>query len=124
VALHRTLGSYLRDALQEGGATAVACLPSPMAWAFVPVIFSSLLVDSTTFVAINESTYMHSRILLHSYAAIGAVNYTTMVHHGRTVGWVAAFCYDLCPLPPNDLIEDGFVRLKSCPPLARATHEA
>jgi hypothetical protein len=26
-ALHGTLGSYLRDALQEGSAYAVACLP-------------------------------------------------------------------------------------------------
>jgi hypothetical protein len=30
-ALHDTLGSYLRDALQEGSADAVACLPVPRA---------------------------------------------------------------------------------------------
>jgi NAD-specific glutamate dehydrogenase len=30
-ALHGTLGSYLRDALQEGNADAVACLPVPRA---------------------------------------------------------------------------------------------
>jgi hypothetical protein len=29
VVLHGTLGSCLRDALQEGGAVAVACLPTP-----------------------------------------------------------------------------------------------
>jgi hypothetical protein len=29
--LHGTLGSYLRDALQEGSADAVACLPAPRA---------------------------------------------------------------------------------------------
>jgi hypothetical protein len=28
LSLHGTLGSYLRDALQEGSAEAVACLPS------------------------------------------------------------------------------------------------
>jgi hypothetical protein len=30
-ALHGTLGFYLRDALQEGSADAVACLPDPRA---------------------------------------------------------------------------------------------
>jgi hypothetical protein len=30
-ALHDTLGSYLRDAFQEGSADAVACLPVPRA---------------------------------------------------------------------------------------------
>jgi hypothetical protein len=30
-ALHGTLGSYLSDALQEGSADAVACLPVPRA---------------------------------------------------------------------------------------------
>jgi hypothetical protein len=30
-ALHGNLGSYLRDALQEGSADAVACLPVPPA---------------------------------------------------------------------------------------------
>jgi hypothetical protein len=30
-ALHGTMGSYLRDALQEGSADAVACLPVPRA---------------------------------------------------------------------------------------------
>jgi hypothetical protein len=29
VVLHGTLGSYLCDPLQEGGAAAVACLPAP-----------------------------------------------------------------------------------------------
>jgi hypothetical protein len=33
-ALHGTLGSYLRDALQEGSADAVACHPVPRAWVF------------------------------------------------------------------------------------------
>lgn len=33
-ALHGTLGSYLRDAFQEGSAGAVACLPVPRAWVF------------------------------------------------------------------------------------------
>jgi hypothetical protein len=33
-ALHGTLGSYLRDALQEGSADAVACLPVPRAKVF------------------------------------------------------------------------------------------
>jgi NAD-specific glutamate dehydrogenase len=31
VALHGTMGSYLRDALHEGSADAVACLPVPRA---------------------------------------------------------------------------------------------
>jgi len=31
VVLHGTLGSYLRDGLQEGGATAVTPLPAPRA---------------------------------------------------------------------------------------------
>jgi hypothetical protein len=34
VALHITLGSYLRDALQEGSADAVACLSVPGAYIF------------------------------------------------------------------------------------------
>jgi hypothetical protein len=41
-ALHGTLGSYLRDALQEGSAGAVACLPVPRAKAETKV-FSSFL---------------------------------------------------------------------------------
>jgi hypothetical protein len=55
VILHGTLGSYLRNVLQEGGGAAVvACLPAPRAWASVPVLFSSLLVDSyTTFFVIK-----------------------------------------------------------------------
>jgi hypothetical protein len=36
VVLHGTLGSYLRDALQEGGAAAVACLPAIRAVANSP----------------------------------------------------------------------------------------
>jgi hypothetical protein len=31
VALHATLGSYLRDALHEGGACIIACLLGPRA---------------------------------------------------------------------------------------------
>jgi hypothetical protein len=30
IVLHCTLGSYLRDALQEGNADVVACLPIPL----------------------------------------------------------------------------------------------
>jgi hypothetical protein len=33
-ALHGTLGSYLRDALQEGSVDALACLRVPRAWSF------------------------------------------------------------------------------------------
>jgi hypothetical protein len=33
-ALRGTIGFYLRDALQEGNAEAVACLPVPRAWVF------------------------------------------------------------------------------------------
>jgi hypothetical protein len=40
-ALHGTLSSYLRDALQEGSADAVACLPVPRAWGFS--LFSSFV---------------------------------------------------------------------------------
>jgi hypothetical protein len=40
-ALRGTLGSYLRDALQEGNADAVACLPVP--WAQVFPLFFFLL---------------------------------------------------------------------------------
>jgi hypothetical protein len=39
-ALHGTLGSYHRDALQEGSLDAVACLPVPRAEA----VFSSFLL--------------------------------------------------------------------------------
>jgi hypothetical protein len=42
--IHGTLGSYLRDALQEGNADAVARLPIPRAWACGG--FSSLLFFS------------------------------------------------------------------------------
>jgi hypothetical protein len=31
---HGTLGSYLRDALHEGSADAMACLPALRAWVF------------------------------------------------------------------------------------------
>jgi hypothetical protein len=41
VVLHGTLGSYLRDALHEGGATLVACLPAPSSYAFVHACFLS-----------------------------------------------------------------------------------
>jgi hypothetical protein len=50
VALHGTLGSYLRDAFQEGNANVVACLPvpRPSGLGFFP--FSSFcLVASTAF---------------------------------------------------------------------------
>jgi hypothetical protein len=45
-ALHGTLGSYLRDAFQEGSADAVACLPVPRALRFF-LSFSFYLVAST-----------------------------------------------------------------------------
>jgi hypothetical protein len=38
-ALHGNLGSYLRDALQEGSADAVACLPVPRPCRFFPRVF-------------------------------------------------------------------------------------
>jgi hypothetical protein len=41
-ALHGTLGSHLRDALQEGSADAVVCRPVPRALACG--VFSSLLL--------------------------------------------------------------------------------
>jgi hypothetical protein len=34
VALHGTLGSYLRDALHEGSVNVVTCLHVPRAWIF------------------------------------------------------------------------------------------
>jgi hypothetical protein len=52
MVLHGTLGSYLRDALHEGGAADVANLLAPRALVFVLVFFSSLLVGSTTFFVI------------------------------------------------------------------------
>jgi hypothetical protein len=48
VARHATLGSYLRDALQEGSANAAACLPVPRAKVFLPS-YTFCLVASTTF---------------------------------------------------------------------------
>jgi hypothetical protein len=39
MVLHGTLGSYPRDALQEGVAAAVACLSAPRAKAYVPLFF-------------------------------------------------------------------------------------
>jgi hypothetical protein len=62
VVLHGTLGPYLRYALQEGGAAAVACLPTPRSQAsigasflfFSPLPFSLLPVHSTTFFVINK----------------------------------------------------------------------
>jgi hypothetical protein len=53
MVLHDTLGSYLGDALYECGAASVACLPAPRAQASVPIFFSALLEDSTTFFVIN-----------------------------------------------------------------------
>jgi hypothetical protein len=52
--LHGTPGSYLRHALQEGGAAAAACLLAPRGQASVPDFLSSLLIDSTTFVVIKR----------------------------------------------------------------------
>jgi hypothetical protein len=41
-ALHGTLGSYLRDALQEGSVDALACLPVPRAYVFSSfILFAS-----------------------------------------------------------------------------------
>jgi hypothetical protein len=48
-ALHGTLGSYLRDAFQEGTAGAVACLPVPRAKVFSSFLSFSCLVTSTAF---------------------------------------------------------------------------
>jgi hypothetical protein len=52
LVLHGPLGSFVRDALHEGGANAVASLLAPRDEASVAVFFSSLLVDSTTFCVI------------------------------------------------------------------------
>jgi hypothetical protein len=41
-ALHGTLGSYLRDAFQEGSADAVACLLVPRALVFSLILFCSV----------------------------------------------------------------------------------
>jgi hypothetical protein len=52
-----TLGSYLRDALHEGGAAAVACLPAPRTWGFCAsfvFFYFFLLVDSTGFLVIKN----------------------------------------------------------------------
>ena len=49
VLLHGTVSSYPRDALQEGGAAVVACLPTSRGGAYVPPFSPSLLVDSTAF---------------------------------------------------------------------------
>jgi hypothetical protein len=51
VVLHGALGSYLRDALHEGGAPAVACLPAPRSQASLLSIYSSpfVLLDCTVF---------------------------------------------------------------------------
>jgi hypothetical protein len=46
MVLGGTMGSYLRDALHEGGAFVVSCLLAPRAWAYVHVLFSSFLVYS------------------------------------------------------------------------------
>jgi hypothetical protein len=49
-----TRGSYLRNALHEGGAPHVACLPAPRAFvSLLPLYCPLVLVDSTTFFAIN-----------------------------------------------------------------------
>jgi hypothetical protein len=49
--LHGTLGSYLRDALQEGSTDAVACLPVPRALAYgiFFLLFPVVLGGSTSF---------------------------------------------------------------------------
>jgi hypothetical protein len=48
------MGSYLRDALHEGGATVVvACLHAPMAKTSQHAFFYSLLVVSTTYSEID-----------------------------------------------------------------------
>jgi hypothetical protein len=46
VVLHGTLGSHLRDALQEGSVDAVACLPVPRAKAFFLFCSFSLVVSA------------------------------------------------------------------------------
>jgi hypothetical protein len=57
--LHGVLGSYTRDALQEGGSDAVACLPVPRACkhvvGFSPPLFSLFLLgDGFHFFLIQE----------------------------------------------------------------------
>jgi CBS domain-containing protein len=53
--LHGTLGPYLRDALQEGSAHGVACLP--VSWAEVFVLFYSFhLLVSAAFSCKNISS--------------------------------------------------------------------
>jgi hypothetical protein len=52
--LHGTLGSYLRDALQEGGADAVARLPVPRAYPCGVPPFC--LVFFTAFIFVKKST--------------------------------------------------------------------
>jgi len=44
VVLHSTFGSYLRDALHEGGAAAVACLHAPRASLHLPPFSSSVVL--------------------------------------------------------------------------------
>jgi hypothetical protein len=53
VLFHGTLGSYVLDALEEGGAAFVACVPAPRAWAPLPSFFPSLqAVESAAFFAL------------------------------------------------------------------------
>jgi hypothetical protein len=61
-ALHGTLGSYLRDALQEGSADAVACLPVPHGLRF----FSSFLLFAwrlTLLFLVRKKTVITTRII-------------------------------------------------------------
>jgi hypothetical protein len=54
-ALHGTLGSYLRDALQEGSADAAACLPVPRAKLGFFLLFSSFCLVAYAAISCKET---------------------------------------------------------------------
>jgi hypothetical protein len=60
VALHGSIGFYLRDVFHECGRTAVACLPAPRAYARVPLVFSLHFVGGFCFLCNKTLIFHHS----------------------------------------------------------------
>jgi hypothetical protein len=79
-ALHATLGSYLRDALLEGGATGVvACLPVPRTQVFIPLFSSFRVVAYSAFSRKNISIFHE---MLKGIYRVGEKTSVLIVWHG------------------------------------------
>jgi hypothetical protein len=89
-ALHGTLGSYLRDAFQEGSADAVACLPVPRAWVFF-LFFAwwppMLQISSFCLVASNAFSCNFIIIMVRLGKSRGLLPYPPCVRDSSPCGW-------------------------------------